>query len=65
MPALPDLIAVLAGVGAVLGGIIGFAVHPASDRQMISNVVDGGQVGAILGGLAAFTIWLGGTAAGA
>jgi hypothetical protein len=65
LPSLPDLIAVIAGFGTVVGGSYGFAARAPTTHELLLNVALGGTLGGIGGTAIAFLIWVGGTAAGA
>ena len=65
LPSLVNLIAVLAGGGGIVGAIIGFAVPTATTRELFANIATGAQIGGVAGAAIAFTIWGGGSLAGA
>jgi hypothetical protein len=65
LPSLSGLFAVLGPIGGLVGAIIGFAVRAPADRDLVKNVIDGAQIGAICGTIVAIAIWVGGKAAGA
>jgi len=54
---LPDILTVCAGGGAVLGAIVGFALPPKSDRELMENVVGGAQIGAVAVSAGGFLYW--------
>lgn len=49
VPSLPDLIAVCAAGGGIVGAIGGFCFRPVTDRDLVKNMVDGAQLGAVFG----------------
>jgi hypothetical protein len=67
VPSLPDLIAVCAAAGGVVGGLLGLvsAWGSPSDADLRKNFVDFAQVGAVFGSAVAFVIWAVGAIAGA
>jgi hypothetical protein len=64
LPSLPDLFAVFVPIGGMAGAVLGLFFRYSTNRDLIKNVLDAAQVGALAGSFVAFFMWLGGTLAG-
>jgi hypothetical protein len=64
IPRLPDLIAVCAGAGSLIGAIIGFLMRAKTGAALVSNIIAASALGAIARTAIAFAVWIGGTLGG-
>jgi hypothetical protein len=64
LPSLPDLFAVFVPIGGMAGAVLGLFFRSSTNRDLIKNVLDAAQVGALAGSFVAFFMWLGGALAG-
>jgi hypothetical protein len=64
LPSLGELFAIGIPIGALLGGIVGFAIRAPTSGHLVRNVVDGATVGGLGGTAICLAIWIGGAAAG-
>jgi len=56
IPPLVDLLQIVGVGGAVVGGIVGFAVPAPTNRELRENVSFGATAGGLFGALVAFVI---------
>jgi hypothetical protein len=64
LPSLADLFAVFVPIGGMAGALVGLFFRYSTDRDLLKNVLDAAQVGALGGSFVAFFMWIGGTLAG-
>jgi H+/Cl- antiporter ClcA len=65
LPRLPDLFAVCAPIGGLVGAAVGWCSRASTKRELLKKTLDAAQVGALIGSAVALLIWIGGTAGGA